>query len=187
MATASQTKPVFSTRHEHFDVAAWPKEHNDRTFYNVSLKHSYKDGEEWKHTKMDVGERQLLRARKLLDWADDQVQALYAEDTKFQGGKKPIASKRVGKIEVTIWQRDTDKGVRYRIGLARHYQQGSEWKRLVVFMNGAEALDAAHLLGRAYDALDRLRHAANSDFVKSATNTFGADIDSVDDSDEPPF
>ncbi|MCA9201158.1 MAG: hypothetical protein KDA87_26640 [Planctomycetales bacterium] len=187
MATTTQSKqrPVYSTRHEQLDVAVWPNELERGVIYNVSIKRSYKDGDEWNHTQMNVGEHHVLRVTKLLDWADSEIQELIAANTEFRNSDHPVTSKRVGNLEVSVWQRDTKKGVRYRVSLVRHYQDG-DWKKLTVWLQSNDCLATARLLERTFDSIDRLRNSNSSDFVQAAKTEFGADVDSVGD-DEPPF
>ncbi len=185
MATATQKRPVYSTRHGQLDVAVWENEGDQRTFFNVTLKQSYKSGDEWKHTQASFGQHEALGAVKLLDWADTAVQqAIEKKPTADEG--KPLASKKRGSLEVAIWQKMTDNGARYRVSLTRNYKDGEEWKHVRVWLLANDCLAAARVLTSAFDAIDHhVAASSSSSFVEAAKDTFDAEVVSTD--EDIPF
>jgi hypothetical protein len=186
MATATQNKPVFSTRHGRLDAAVWENQGEKSTFFNVSLKKSYKneESEEWKSTQASFGHDDALGAASLLGWADDVVQKAVQQQEPFHGDKKPLASRKRGMLEVAVWQKETDK-LRYRVSLKRSYKDGDDWKSVVIWLLANDCLAAARVLTRAFDAIDSHVAASNSSIVESAKDTFDAEVVSSD--EDIPF
>ena len=185
MATATQQKPVYATRHGRLDAAVWENQGEKSTFFNVSLKKSYKDGEEWKSTQASFGHDDTLGAAKLLGWADDAVQKALAQQEQFHGDKKPLASKKRGMLEVAVWQKQADEKIRYRVSLKRSYKDGDEWKSVIVWLLANDCLAAARVLTRAFDAIDSHVAASGSSFVETAKQTFDAEVTPPD--EDIPF
>lgn len=187
MATATQNKPVFSTRHGRLDAAVWENQGEKSTFFNVSLKKSYKDkdSEEWKSTQASFGHDDTLGAARLLGWADDVVQKAVQQQEPFHGDKKPLASKKRGMLEVAVWQKETDK-LRYRVSLKRSYKDGDDWKSVVIWLLANDCLAAARVLTRAFDAIDsHVAASSSSSFAEAAKDTFDAEVVSPD--EDIPF
>ncbi len=186
MATVTQKKPVFSTRHGRLDAAVWENQGEKSTFFNVSLKKSYKDkdSEEWKSTQASFGHDDALGAAKLLGWADDVVQKAVQQQEPFHGDKKPLASKKRGMLEIAVWQKETDK-LRYRVSLKRSYKDGDDWKSVVIWLLANDCLPAARVLSRSFDAIDSHVAASSSAFVETAKDTFEAEVVSSD--EDIPF
>jgi len=185
MATSTQNKPVYQTRHRRLDLAVWENTGERNTFHNVSLKKSYKDGEEWKHTQASFGHDDTLVAAKLLNWADDVVQSAYDNQEEFAGSDKPLASKKSRMLEVAVWQKMDDTKLRYRVSLKRSYKDGEGWKFVVVWLVSNDCLTAARLLTRAFDAIDSHVAASGSSFVETAKQQFNAEATPPD--EDIPF
>ena len=69
-----------------------------------------------------------------------------AKSTKKSG---PAHEIRLGRIRATIWENDTQNGVRYNVTFQRVYKDGEEWKESVSFGRDdlllvAKAADQAH-------------------------------------------
>ena len=69
-----------------------------------------------------------------------------AKSTKKSG---PAHEIRLGRIRATIWENDTQNGVRYNVTFQRIYKDGEEWKESVSFGRDdlllvAKAADQAH-------------------------------------------
>lgn len=184
MATATQQKPVYTTRHSRLDAAVWENQGEKSSFFNVSLKKSYKDGEEWKSTQASFGQDDALAAARLLGWADDAVQKAVQQQEPFHGDKKPLASKKRGLLEVAVWQKETDK-LRYRVSLKRCYKEGEEWKSVCLWLLANDCLAAARVLTRAFDAIDSHVAAVGSSSVKTAKQQFDAETTPPD--EDIPF
>jgi len=181
MATASQTKPEFSTQHRYIEAAVW-KNDGRKTFYNVSLTKSWKDGNDWKKSSASFGSGDLLPCVKLLDWADTAVGRAIEKNAK-QEGKKPLTSKQRGQLEVAVWHKTTEDGDVYYVSLKRSFKVDNDWKDTLVWLGANEVLPAGRLLTRSFDEIDRLYAASRSSFVQTARDTF----DAHDEDDDIPF
>ena len=73
------TENVNQTRQ--LEAAVWENE-GERTWYNVSLTKSWKDGDDWKKTSASFGSEDLLPASKLLDWADFRIGQAHEKNEK---------------------------------------------------------------------------------------------------------
>ena len=176
MATANQQKPILSSRHGYIDAAVWENHGKEnRIFHNVTLKKSWKDGEEWKNSSASFGHSETLAGAKLLDWADDIVQAAYAQKEDFQGGDKPFASKKHRSLEAAVWQKMEGDKLRYRVCLKRSYKDGEEWKSVSIWLLPSDCLAAARVLTRTFDAIDQHVAGSNSSFVETAKQQFNAE------------
>jgi len=186
MSTTTQRQPAFSTRHRQLESALWENQGpNQRSFYNCSLTKSWKpdDSEEWKKSSMSLGSNDILPAVRLLDWADNAIGKAISANAQSEVGKKPIASKKRGLIEVGVWHKTTEDGDRYYVSLKRSYNDGNEWKDVLVWLGSDDVLPAGRLLTRSFDAIDQLYADGSSNFVAKATGEI--DANSVDDDDIP--
>ena len=72
--------------------------------------------------------------------------------------QKPAGRLRDGNIKITIWRNISDNGAWYSVQAPiRSYQDEAEEWQETSSLSGAEVLRAAHLLTRAYDAVEQLR------------------------------
>ena len=185
MSTATERQPKTSTRHRQLEAAVWENE-GERTWYNVSLTKSWKDGDDWKKTSASFGSEDLLPASKLLDWADFRVGQAHEKNEKAQTAKKPLASKKRGLLEVAVWHKTTDDGDVYYVSLKRSYKDGNDWKDVLVWLGANEVLAAGRVLTRSFDAIDELYSQRGSSFVDTAKREFDA-TDSGSPDDDIPF
>lgn len=79
---SKENKPVHRIRLSTISAAVFKNESEDgKVFYNAQFDRSYKDGDEWKHTK-SFGRDDLLLLAKLADqahsWIHEQQQAATA-------------------------------------------------------------------------------------------------------------
>ncbi|MCA9200261.1 MAG: hypothetical protein KDA87_22130 [Planctomycetales bacterium] len=184
MSNATKTKPVFSTRHGKLDVAAWQNEGQNGRFFNVSLKRSFKQDDEWQSSQASINHNDVLGVVVLLQWADSVIQKAVETGTKPDDEKSPLATKRRGSIEVAVYQKTTENGSSYRVSLIRAYTSNGTEKTDRVWLNGSDCLAAGRLLTRTFDALDVLPSESDSSFVTAAKNEFNA---SEVDGDDIPF
>lgn len=187
MATDTRKKPAYSTRSGKLDVAAWPQQSSRGTFHTISLKRSFKQGDDWQSTQASVGQHDAPAAAKLLDWADTEIDNAITGNVKADDEKTAIATKRRGNLEVAVFQKTTENGTGYRVSLTRYYKDGDDDKQVSVWMYGSDCLAAGRLLLRAFDAIDELPSASSgatsSSFVETAATEFGASPSN----DEIPF
>ena len=186
MAT-SPSAPVASHRHRRLDTSVWKNERGEKrqTFYNTTLRKSYKDGEEWKSTAASFNRENLLPAAKLLEWADTAIGKAIEKDVKAESEKKPVASKKRGLLEVAVWQRTGEEGTYYRASLKRSFKDGEEWKESRVWLMSEDCLPAARLLMRSFDTIDELASQPSGSFVESAQEQFSGSV--VDPDEDIPF
>lgn len=64
--------------------------------------------------------------------------------------QKPAHEIRLGRIKATIWENETDNGVRHNVSVSRLYKDGDEWKQTASFGRDdlplvAKVADLAHL------------------------------------------
>ena len=70
---------------------------------------------------------------------------------------RPTTTLRDGRLKAAIWSQSSEKGGFHRVTFARGYRDESgAWHDSDSF-SGAELLRLAHLAGRAYDEVQRLR------------------------------
>lgn len=69
----------------------------------------------------------------------------------------PARTLRDGAIKAVIWRNDGEKGTSYSVQFWRSYKDASETWHEVNGFSGTELLKVAHLAGKAYDAIARLR------------------------------
>ena len=53
--------------------------------------------------------------------------------TQQQPQRKPVHELRLSRIKVTIWENDTDNGVRYNVTITRLYKDDSGWHQTESF------------------------------------------------------
>ena len=70
-------RPVSNQRYRNLEVAVWPHSGEERAFYTVSLKRSYKVEEEWRDSTISLGNEDLLPMARLLERAHDAIDELY--------------------------------------------------------------------------------------------------------------
>ena len=63
--------------------------------------------------------------------------------------RKPIHEIRLGAIKATLWQNDTENGVRYNVTFGRLYKDGADWRVTESFgrddlLQLAKVADLAH-------------------------------------------
>jgi hypothetical protein len=75
----TEKKPLASKKRGLLECAVWHKVGEDGDVYYVSLKRSYKDGNDWKDTLVWLGAREILSAGRLLVRSFDAIDELYAE------------------------------------------------------------------------------------------------------------
>ena len=182
MATVERT-PVATDRHRRIDTSVWENEGSDnRTYYNTTLRKSWKDGDEWKESSASLGRDDLLPCSLLLKWADAQIGKAIEAKTQH-AGKKPIASKTRGRLEVAVFTSDNDGKTGYRVKLKRSYKDGDEWKDTAVYFMSSDCLAVARVLERTFDKIDNIAAAKSSSFVQTAKETF----DASDGGEDIPF
>lgn len=71
---------------------------------------------------------------------------------------KPIRTLRDANIKATIWRNDSEKGAFYSVNFSRSYKTDEGYKDTDTF-SGSDLLKVAHLAGKAYDAIAKLRSA----------------------------
>ena len=76
----NESKPLASKRRGTLDVAVWQKTTEDGTQHRVSLKRSYKDGEEWKEVRVWLGADDCLSASRLLTRTFDAIDNLLSDN-----------------------------------------------------------------------------------------------------------
>ena len=47
--------------------------------------------------------------------------------------QKPAHEVRLGRIKATIWENETEQGMRYNVTVNRLYKDGDEWKQTASF------------------------------------------------------
>jgi hypothetical protein len=67
-------RPIHSISAGGIEVSIWENQGQKGTFYTVTHRRSYKQGDEWKETD-SYGEDDLLRLSKLIDEADSWIAA----------------------------------------------------------------------------------------------------------------
>jgi hypothetical protein len=72
------------------------------------------------------------------------------QQTSNQSSKqKPAHEIRLGRIKATIWENETENGIRHNVTLSRIYKDGDEWKQTGSFGRDdlplvAKVADLAH-------------------------------------------
>jgi hypothetical protein len=57
-----------------------------------------------------------------------------AKQTTSQPAKqKPVHEIRLGRIKATIWENETENGMRYNVTVCRLYKDGDQWKQTASF------------------------------------------------------
>jgi hypothetical protein len=69
---------------------------------------------------------------------------------------KPIRTLRDGAIKAAIWKNPSDNGHFYSVHFSRTYKDGEQLRDADSF-SGTDLLKLAHLAGKAYDAIAKLR------------------------------
>jgi len=73
--TENKNKPVHRIRLSTISAAVFANQTEDgRTFYNVQFDRSYRDGDEWRHTK-NFGRDDLLNLAKVADLSHSWIHA----------------------------------------------------------------------------------------------------------------
>ncbi|GAB5407460.1 MAG: hypothetical protein Aurels2KO_56910 [Aureliella sp.] len=67
-------KPIHRIRLGAIAASVFANETKENTYFNVAIERSYKDGEEWKHTK-NFGRDDLLLVAKVADLAHSWIHA----------------------------------------------------------------------------------------------------------------
>jgi len=80
-------RPIHSIPAGGIEVSIWENQGQKGTFYTITLRRSYKQGDEWKETG-SYGEDDLLRLSKLIDEADGWI---VAHRRRQRAGKKAAA------------------------------------------------------------------------------------------------
>ena len=75
-------QPVSSQKYRNLDAAVWRQEGEQGPFFTVSLKRSYKVGDEYSSSSISLGNNDLLPMARLLELAHDAIDDLY-EDGDF--------------------------------------------------------------------------------------------------------
>ena len=70
-------RPVSSQRYRNLEVAVWHHAGDERAFFTVSLKRSYKVEEKWNDSTISLGNEDLLPMARLLERAHDAIDDLY--------------------------------------------------------------------------------------------------------------
>ncbi|HBE67717.1 MAG TPA: hypothetical protein DDW52_06165 [Planctomycetaceae bacterium] len=71
---SDNNKPIHRIRLGAVAASVFANDAQEKTFYNVAIERSYKDGEEWKHTK-SFGRDDLLLVAKVADLAHSWIHA----------------------------------------------------------------------------------------------------------------
>jgi len=63
--------------------------------------------------------------------------------------QKPVHEIRLGRIKATIWENETEQGMRHNVTVHRLYKDGDEWKQTASFGREdlplvAKVVDMAH-------------------------------------------
>lgn len=154
MTTSTNNPPVFSRKSGSVEIAVWKRQSNDRTFYNVSVKPSFKKGDDWESTQASVNRLDVLPAAKLLEWAYETVM------TKKNAETGRVAAKRYDGIEVEVHNKEG--GTESAVRLLRWYEENGNWKNVSVWFQHHQLLPAAHLFRQSFDAIDELFGQATS-------------------------
>ena len=91
-------QPVTSQRYRNLEAAIWRQESDQGAFFTVSLKRSYKVGDDWNDSSISLGNEDLLPMARLLDRAHDAIDDLY-EDGKF-GPTEPTSNGTTGSDDI---------------------------------------------------------------------------------------
>lgn len=181
MATVETTNtPVFTTRHRRLETCVWENHgDNGRSFFNTTLRRSYKNGDDWSSTSASLNRDDLLPAAKLLEWADEAVGIAIRDNTKSDGSK-PVTAKKRGLLEAVVFKKAGEDGTYFRVGLKRSFNDGEDWKEFRVWLDARDCLPAARLLVRTFDAIDGM-------ISESSTNASQASTANVDGDEDIPF
>ncbi len=76
-AANGNNRPVTSQRYRNLEVAVWHHAGDERAYYTVSLKRSYKVEEKWNDSTISLGNEDLLPMARLLERAHDAIDDLY--------------------------------------------------------------------------------------------------------------
>ncbi|MEZ6121417.1 MAG: hypothetical protein R3C28_33345 [Pirellulaceae bacterium] len=174
MTTTSRT-PVHTDRHRRLDTSVWENGSNGQRFYNTTLRKSWKHEEEWKESRVSLGRENLLPAAALLQWADAAI-GTAIEQEQTADGKEPIASKRRGLLEATVFHKEQDERSTYAVKLRRSYKDGDDWKETAVWLSADDVLAAARLLLRTFDGIDAIIDGSNRSFVDQAKEAFDGTV-----------
>ena len=77
-APPAANRPVTSQRYRNLEVAVWHHAGDERAYYTVSLKRSYKVEEKWEDSTISLGNENLLPMARLLERAHDAIDELCA-------------------------------------------------------------------------------------------------------------
>ena len=172
--TSSSNSPVHTDRHRRLDTSVWENSNDGQRYFNTTLRKSWKDGDQWKDSRISLGRENLLPAASLLTWADTAIGVAVDEGSK-QEGNKPIASRKRGRLEAAVFQKESEERTRYAVKLRRSYKDGDEWKETAVWLSAEDLLAASQLLGRTFDHIDSIAGTGSS-FVEQAKETFNAKV-----------
>lgn len=76
----NNNRPVENFRDGAIQVAVWPRQGQNGTFYEIERTRSYKDKDDnWQKTTL-ISERDMLKARRLEDQAYEAIQRLKEQD-----------------------------------------------------------------------------------------------------------
>ena len=93
----SEDHPLIFNQRGRLEVAIWQRNGEKGTYYRVSLKRSFKDGDDWKETKVWLGGEECLPAARLLVRTFDGIDQLAAESA---GSFVAAAKEQFGATEV---------------------------------------------------------------------------------------
>lgn len=86
---SDNNKPIHRIRLGAIAASVFSNEANDNAYYSVSIERSYKDGEDWKHTK-SFGRDDLLAVAKVADLAHSWIHA--QQQSQSQPSVEPTPS-----------------------------------------------------------------------------------------------
>lgn len=82
--TQNTNRPIENFRDGAIQVAVWPRQGPNGTFYEIERIRSYKDkDDQWQKTTF-ISERDMLKARRLEDQAYEAIQRLKGQDRALQ-------------------------------------------------------------------------------------------------------
>lgn len=78
---------------------------------------------------------------------------------KTKQQQRPVETIRDGAIKAAIWKNEGEKGAFFSVTVARTYKGDDGQLHDSDSFSGTQLLHLAHVLGKAYDRVDRLAHA----------------------------
>jgi hypothetical protein len=84
----SNDQPIHRIRLGAVAASVFANENGGKTYFNVSIERSYKDGDDWKHTR-SFGRDDLLSVAKVADLAHSWIHAQQQAQSSVQNDPQP--------------------------------------------------------------------------------------------------